>query len=49
MASCVGVGVSAPRRPVQLGVGGEHVEVVEEFEYLGSTNSQDCSLDHKVA
>ena len=39
---------SAPPKSVQLGDGGEHVEVVEEFEYLGSTISQDCTLDHEI-
>ena len=37
-----------PAHTVQLGHGGEHVEAVEEFEYLGSTISQVCSLDHEV-
>lgn len=35
-------------RSVQLGIGGEHLEVVEEFEYLDSTISQDSSLKHEV-
>ena len=39
---------NVPLRPVQLGDGGEHVEVMEKSEYLDSTISQDCSLDHKV-
>ena len=35
-------------KSVQLEDEEEHVEVVEDFEYLGSTLSQDCSLDHEV-
>ena len=31
-----------------VGTKEENVEVVEEFEYLGNTISQDCSLDHEI-
>ena len=36
---------STPPMPIQLGTGGEHIEVVEDFEYLGSTIIPKCSLD----
>ena len=39
---------SAPPRSVQLADRDERVEVVEEFEYLGSTIAQDCSLDREI-
>ena len=39
---------SMPTRSVQLGEKEENVDVVEEFEYLGSTISLDCSLDHEI-
>ena len=38
----------APPRKVQLRGNEEPVKVVESFEYLGSTISQDCSLDREI-
>ena len=40
---------SVPPRAIKLGEEQELVEVVQEFEYLGSTISQDCSLDVEVS
>ena len=34
--------------PIQLGTDGEHIEVVEDFEYLGSTITPSCSLDWEI-
>ena len=36
---------SVPPGEVKLGEEQKPVEVVQEFEYLGCTISQDCSLD----
>ena len=41
--------VSIQPRAVQLKPGEEPVAVVEEFEYLGSTISQDCTLDREIS
>ena len=35
-------------RTVQLGAGRDPIEVVEDFEYMGSTITQDCSLDWEI-
>ena len=35
-------------RPVLLGAGSEPIEVVEDFVYLGSTNTQDWLLDREI-
>ena len=40
--------LSVQPRAVQLKPGEEPVAVVEEFEYLGSTISQDCTLDREI-
>ena len=36
-------------RPVHLKPGEEPVAIVEEFQYLGSTISQDCTLDREIS
>ena len=48
LAVCPHCAQSAPPRSMQLGDGGEHMEVAEEFEYCGSTISQDYTLDHEI-
>ena len=39
---------STTLRPVLVGAGREPIEVVEDFEYLGSTIAQDCLLDREI-
>ena len=39
---------STPPRSIQFERGREPKEVVEDFEYLGSTITQDCSLDQEI-
>ena len=45
LAICPSISLGAPPRAVHLNSEEEPVAVVEEFEYLGSTISQDCTLD----
>ena len=35
-------------RYLQLGNEEENMQVVEDFEYLGNTISNDCLLDHEI-
>ena len=48
LAVCPTSSSSSQPRPVQSEAGGEPKEEVEDFEYLGSTITQDCSLDRKI-
>ena len=49
LAICPSISLGAPPRAVQLSLEEEPVAVVEEFEYLGSTISQDCTLDREIS
>ena len=48
LAVCPANSLNTLPRSVPLGKEHEPVEVVEDFEYLGSTISQDCSLDLEI-
>ena len=49
LAICPSISLGAMPRAVQLSLEEEPVAVVEEFEYLGSTISQDCTLDREIS